>query len=360
MTRRRTSLIVALASAVVLIVAAACGGSADSASPSPSTAASPAATRSSSSSSQDSSDTVSLVKDIGPSVVHIASTVEQNFFGQVNPQKGVGTGFLIDDQGHIVTNNHVVTLDTGSPADKITVALSDGREFQANIVGRDPPTDLAVLKISADNLKPAKLGQSSDLQVGEDVVAIGNALDLPGGPTVTKGVVSALNRVIEESGVSIPDAIQTDAAINPGNSGGPLLNMNGEVVGITTAVIGNAEGIGLAISIDSAKPIVDELVSSGKVQRGFLGIRISPLDSFAAANCGAQQDKGVLITGVETGQPAADGGLRQCDVITKIGEVEIDNTGDLFTALTKHRTGEKVSVEYIRDGNKNTTDVTLG
>ena len=305
--------------------------------------------------------TIELVRRLTPSVVHVASeAATTDLFGQLVPQRGVGTGFIIDDDGRIVTNNHVVEID-GQPAQRITVTLSDGRQFPARIVGRDAATDVAVLKIDADGLSPVKLGSSAALMVGQDVVAIGNALDLPGGPTVTRGVVSAVNRVIQEGDVSIPDAIQTDAAINPGNSGGPLLNMSGEVIGITTAVIrGNAEGIGLAISIDSAKPIVDELIANGKVDRGFLGVNISPVTPSAAQICGIGEATGVLLSRVDSSAPAGEAGLQACDVLQKLGSVELRSTGDLFRALTEHRAGETVEVSYLRSGDEKTAEVTLG
>jgi S1-C subfamily serine protease len=305
---------------------------------------------------------VELVKALTPSVVHVASEAASvDIFGQLVPQRGVGTGFVIDSQGHIVTNNHVITVDGQNAAQRVTVTLSDGRQLRAEIIGRDAPTDLAVLRISVEELSPVELGESAGLQVGQDVVAIGNALDLPGGPTVTRGVVSALNRVIQESNVSIPDAIQTDAAINPGNSGGPLLNMSGEVIGITTAVIrGNAEGIGLAISIDSARPIIDELISSGRVDRGFLGVNIAPVNSGAAQSCGLRAESGIILTAVDDSAPAGEAGLRVCDVLTRLGNVDLNGTGDLFRALTEHRGGDTVEVEYTRDGDSETTEVTLG
>jgi S1-C subfamily serine protease len=367
MALRRPLFVLALLVVIaVAVLGAACSdGSSPASSPSP---AAPATAESGSTASSGDGgsalSTVDLVQRLRPSVVHIASEVAAaDIFGQLNPQQGVGTGFIIDSQGHIVTNNHVVTLDSDTPAQKITVTLADGRQFQARIVGRDPPTDLAVLKIDASGLQPAPVGDSSSLQVGQDVVAIGNALDLAGGPTVTKGVVSALNRVIEESTVSIPDAIQTDASINPGNSGGPLVDMRGRVVGITTAVIrGNAESIGLAISIDSAKPVVDELIRNGKVARGFLGVQIAPLNSFTTSSCGITRtdQKGLLLSRVQSGSPAGDAGLRQCDIITKIAGVDITNTGDLFRALTQHRAGEKVPVEYLRGGQSQSGEITLG
>ena len=305
---------------------------------------------------------VDVVKELGPSVVHILSEAATlDVFGQVTPTKGVGTGFVLDQEGHIVTNNHVVTIDGGQPAQKITVTLSDGRQFQARIAGRDAPTDLAVLQIDADDLTPVELGDSAGLQVGESVVAIGNALDLAGGPTVTQGVVSAKGRLIQESDVTIPDAIETDAAINPGNSGGPLVNLRGQVVGITTAVIrGQAEGIGLAISIDSAEPIVQELIDVGRVDRGFLGVSIVEITPSLAESFGLAVDHGIGLQTVDPGGPAADAGLRQGDIIVRLAGDEIKNSGDLFKALTENRAGETVQVEFFRGSSRQSAEITLG
>jgi serine protease Do len=332
---------------------------------SPAPAATPQPTESSAqtTSSREAFETTpELVDLLRPSVVHIkseAATLDE--FGRVVPSGGVGTGFIIDEQGHIVTNNHVISINNGDPAENITVTLDDGSAYDATIVGRDPPTDIAVLDIEADNLTPVTLGNSSELKVGEDVVAIGNALDLAGGPTVTKGVVSALNRLIQESNVSIPDAIQTDAAINPGNSGGPLVNAQGEVVGITTAVIrGVAEGIGLAIAIDTAEPVVEELIADGAVDRGFLGITITEITPALAQQFGLTVDHGVGIRSVEPGSPADAAGLEQGDIIVRVGDTEIRTSGDLFTALAEHRAGDVVEIEYYHNGEQQTTEVTLG
>ncbi len=344
----------------VISFAAACG---DSSSSDTSTATpTPAPTTTPGPASGDASgglSTIDLVGRLKPSVVHIRSEAATlDAFGQT--QAGVGTGFIIDKEGHIVTNNHVVTLDGVNPARKITVTLSDGRQVRATIVGRDAPTDLAVLQIEATDLEAALLGSSSKLQVGQDVVAMGNALDLAGGPTVTKGVVSALGRLIEESNYTIPDAIQTDASINPGNSGGPLLNMRGEVVGITTAVIrGQAEGIGLAIAIDTAKPIVDELIDNGKVDRGVLGILMLQNDPSWADSLGLGTDTGIIIRSVQQSGPAAKAGLVQGDAIVKVADIDIATSGDIFRALTKYRGGEKVEIAYFRGTKKQTVEITL-
>jgi len=305
------------------------------------------------------------VKLLRPSVVHIKSeTATLDDFGRLVPSAGVGTGFIIDDKGDIVTNNHVVSTDSGDAAQDITVTLDEGSEHKAKIAGRDPPTDVAVLQIDGGNLKPATLGDSSKLEVGDDVIAIGNALDLPGGPTVTKGVVSALDRLIQEQNVTIPNAIQTDAAINPGNSGGPLVNLNGEVVGITTAVIRgsaeNAEGIGLAISMETAQPIVKELIDKGRVQRGFLGVTVQEITPSLAQQFNLSVDHGVGIRSVQPGGPADKAGLRQGDIIVKLGDKDIQTSGDLFAALTEHRAGDVVEVVYFHGGDQQSTQVTLG
>jgi len=243
--------------------------------------------------------TPQLVQQLRPSVVRVESDAATlDVFGEVVPSRGVGTGFIIDEQGHVVTNNHVVvkpeTCD--GPSSQITVTLNDGRTFPASIVGRDVPSDLAVLQIDATSLTPAELADSSSLQVGDDVVAIGNALDLPGGPTVTRGVASAKDRQIDEDqcGVSIPGAIQTDAAINPGNSGGPLINGAGDVVGITTAVISGAEGVGFAISSATAGPIIQQLIANGRVERGFLGLSVVAVTPSLAQQLNLPVDQGVL------------------------------------------------------------------
>ena len=349
--RREAVLILALA-----IVATACGGGSSSTTtvtPSPTgTTATPRPSPSPIISVISS--TADLVEQLRPSVVHVQTEI------------GVGTGFIIDEEGHIVTNNHVITIDTVQPANQITVTLADGSSYAASIVGRDRPTDLAVLKIDAEGLTPITLGESSQLRAGEDVVAIGNALNLPGGPTVTKGVVSALGRLIEDedptSDIVIPDGIQTDAVINPGNSGGPLVDMRGRVVGITTAVIrgANAEGIGLAISIDLAKPIVAELIEEGQVNRGFLGVSPTQITPDLAETFNLGVDHGVSLQEVTSGSPADRAGLQPGDIIVNIDDTEIRNIGELFQALIKYRAGATVEVEFYRDGNPQTTEVTLG
>ena len=307
-----------------------------------------------------------IVQRLSPSVVHILSEAASiDVFGQAVPSQGVGTGVIIDNQGHIITNNHVVvqpnTCDT--PVQKIVVTLSDGRNFTGRIVGRDVPTDLAVLQIDASGLTPAVLGDSAAVPVGGPVVAIGNALDLPGGPTVTTGVVSAKQRLIEEQdcGVTIPGAIQTDAAINPGNSGGPLVDTTGQIIGITTAAItGGAEGVGFAISSDTAKPIVQDLVANGKVVRAYLGASVVPITASLAASFNLPVDHGVGIQQVQSGGPADKAGLETDDIIVKMDGQDINTSGDLFQLLANDKAGDKLTVNYYRGSNAQSTEVTLG
>jgi serine protease Do len=300
-----------------------------------------------------------IVKLLRPSVVRIQTEgATLDILGRPVPTQGVGTGVIIDQEGHIVTNDHVVRLDSGL-ASRVTVTLSDDRTVTAEIVGTDAPTDLAVLKIDATNLTPATLGNVSDLQVGEQVVAIGYALDLPGGPTVTQGVVSAKGRVIQEAPYSISDAIQTDASINPGNSGGPLVDDHGEVVGIDTAIIAQAQNIGFAISIDLAKPLVQDIIQKGFVSRGFLGVNVVDVTPSVAASFNLPVDRGIGVATVTSGSPADKAGLRVNDIIVRLGDVTINSSGDLLQALTKYQAGDKITVVFYRGSQQQEAEVTL-
>ncbi len=303
--------------------------------------------------------TVEIVRRLRPSVVRVLTEgASLDIFGRAVPSQGVGTGVILDEEGHIVTNYHVLVVGS-AVGRRITVTLDDQRTFTAEVVGVDPPTDLAVLRIAADGLTPAALGRAADLPVGADVVAIGQALGLEGEPTVTRGVVSAKGRVIRESSYTINDAIQTDASINPGNSGGPLVNSYGEVVGINTAIIQGAQNIGFAISIDLGKPIVEELIEQGTVSRGFLGIDIVDITPSLASTFDLPVDYGVGVTNVQRGSPADLGGILPEDIIVRLGDEEIQNNGDLLQALTVHRAGETVEVEYYRGQEMARTEVTL-
>jgi len=355
-----------LAVSLLLALAACRSGQGQGVTPIPTATATPPTATTTVAPAGDRLTVPEVVQRLRPSVVHILTeSATFGTFGQVVPSEGVGTGFIIDERGYIVTNNHVVVRpDTcDQPARRITVTLYDGRKLSAQVVGTDPATDLAVLKVEATGLAPAPLGSSAALQVGEEVVAIGNALDLPGGPSVTKGVVSAKGRLIQESecGVTIPDAIQTDAIINPGNSGGPLVNMRGEVVGITTAVIRGSlvEGLGFAIPIDLARSIIEELIAKGKVERAYLGILVVDVTPSLARELDLPVEKGVGVQDVVPGGPADRAGLRPGDIIVRIGGQEVDNSGELLEALRRLRPGQEVSVEFYRDGRPLSASVTL-
>jgi serine protease Do len=327
--------------------------------------------------SQPAGDLAGAIRQVAaslrPAVVQI--TTEQVAVGQFNQPfavpAGVGSGVIYDSEGHILTNAHVV-----AGAGRLLVSLPDGRSFPGHLVGADPQTDLAVVQISGDNLPVAPLGDSSRLQVGDWVVAIGDALALPGGPTVSQGVVSALGRTVQEPGESGPrqsqaagpflfDVIQTDAPINPGNSGGPLANLNGEVVGINTLVAGQAEpgvqaqGIGFAISVATAKPIADQLVASGRVVHPYLGVSYLPLNPAIAAQLGLQATSGVVIGQVAPGSPAAAAGLQSRDVITAVDGQALPSDSALAQAISAHQPGDTLTLTVIRGGQQMSVSAAL-
>jgi len=305
--------------------------------------------------------TPEIVAKLAPSIVRVqTSTATLDIFGRSVPSTGVGTGVIVDKDGHIVTNNHVVTNGTGdTPADRITVTLSDQRTLAATIVGRDQPTDLAVLKVDAADLTPATFASADSLVVGEDVVAIGFALDLKGGPTVTRGVLSAKGRTINEQPYTINDAIQTDAGINPGNSGGPLVNAQGEVIGINTAIIQSAQNIGFTISVGLVEPTVRALIDKGRIDRAYLGVGTVDVTPAIAKNFNLPVDHGIAVTAVGRGTPAEAAGLRQNDVIVKVDGQDVENNGKLLAILASHQAGDTVSVEYYSGGEQHTIDVKL-
>ena len=276
--------------------------------------------------------------------------------GALSPS-GVGTGVIIDTEGHILTIDHVL-----EDARSTTVTLHDGADYSAEIVGRDAATDLAVIKIDAGGLVPATLGKSSDLLVGEDVVAIGYALGFEGAPTVSKGVVSALGRTIDtDRHITMSDLIQTDASVNPGNSGGPLVNSMAEVIGINTAVIRGVQGIGFAINIDDATLVAQQLVDQGFVRRGYMGVLYDTLNSILALRLGLDADaKGVLLRRVVPNTPAADAGLQPGDVIIEMGGQTLRNTAELSKLLMSHQSGDTLDIVVLRNSREVTVTITLG
>ena len=353
--------------AIALPIAVACSsGSGSDATNTPASGATPGQVGGSASAPSIRSDegltTVEIVDKLAPSIVRVqteGATLDQ--FGRVAPSTGIGTGVIIDKDGHIVTNNHVVTAGTGDqPSDNITVTLADQTTVPATIVGRDVATDLAVLKIDAPNLTPATWGKADELQVGQEVVAIGYALGLEGAPSVTRGVISATNRTISEQPFTIPDAIQTDAGINPGNSGGPLVNARGEVIGINTAIIQNAQNIGFSISAGLAQPVIDQLISQGSITRAYVGVGSVDVNPAIARNFNLSVDHGIVVTLVADGSPAQRAGLQRNDVITEIDGQEIDNNGELLAILAQKHSGDTLKVTYYRDNGQQETDLTLG
>jgi len=271
-------------------------------------------------------------------------------------QSAQGSGFIISVDGYILTNNHMV-----ENAEKVTIKLGDGRDFEAKIIGTDPDSDVAVVKIDANNLPILELADSDTLEVGEWILAIGNPFGLS--HTVTAGIVSAKGR----SGVGLTtyeDFIQTDAAINPGNSGGPLLNLDGKVVGINTAIVsrsGGNIGIGLAIPINMAKVVYDQLLDSGTVTRGFLGVTIQDLTADLADSFGLKKDtKGVLIPEVSKDSAAEKAGLKQGDVIVEFDGQPVEKANVLQNRVAMLKPGTKVKVVVLRDGKRETLTVKLG
>jgi len=260
-----------------------------------------------------------------------------------NEQHGIGTGFIINEEGYVLTNQHVI-----DGASKITVNLNGNKKYLARVVGQDYDLDLAVLKIDAqEKLATLKMGDSDAIRVGEWVVAIGNPYGLD--HTVTAGVVSAKGRPIQIENRVYKNLIQTDAAINPGNSGGPLLSTKGEVIGINTAVDAQAQGIGFAISINTAKEVLDELINKGKVIRPYIGVWLQPVDEKLASYLGVNQAEGMVVANVVAGGPAAQAGLKKYDVIIKVDKKTINNYDELQEILKSKRVGDKVLLEIIRN-----------
>jgi serine protease Do len=302
--------------------------------------------------------TQELVAEVAPAVVSIVTeTVSYNWFWQAVPQTGAGSGIIISADGYIVTNNHVV-----EGAQKVTVTLSNGSAFAATVVGTDAQTDLAVVKIDASNLSYLHFLSNSleQISVLDPVVAVGNALALPGGPTWTAGVISNLGRSIEENtGVVLNDIIQTDAAINAGNSGGPLLDTAGQVVGINMAIASNAENIGFAISTDTAIPVVQSLITEGKLVRPWLGVAVTTVTSTIQHYYNLPVNAGALITSVTSGGPADKAGLKAGDVITKIDNEDISTAAELISAIGSHKIGDQVKIVYYRGSVQNVANATL-
>ena len=323
-----------------------------------------------------------VAQNVGDSVVRIdaSRTVTTNapamfndpffrqFFGSQMPnipneriQRGLGSGFVVSSDGLILTNAHVV-----DGSDKVNVTLKDGRTFEGEVMGTDSFTDVAVIKIEAEDLPAVTFADSDELEPGEWAIAIGNPLGLDN--TVTTGIVSGTGRSSAQVGVADKRVsfIQTDAAINPGNSGGPLLNAKGEVIGINTAIIPNAQGLGFAIPVNTARDIAEELIANGKVDHPFLGIQMAQIDSQlkeqlkSEKNLDVNADKGVLVVDVVPNSPAANAGLQSGDVIQEINGETIAKADEVQQAVAETEVGEKLSLEVMRDRQKVDIDVEVG
>jgi len=300
-----------------------------------------------------------ISKNIGPAVVGVSNfQTGRSSVGNSDLQEaGSGSGFIIDaKKGYIVTNNHVI-----EGAKKITVSLSDGRNLDAKVIGADPRTDLAVLQISdVSNLTAVNLGDSSKVEVGESVVAIGN----PGGDdfarSVTTGVISATNRTLDLQGEAGFNLLQTDAAINPGNSGGPLVDYQGQVIGINSAKYAEAgfEGMGFSIPISDAMPTIQQLIKSGVAKHPAL--LVSTNDQYTTYAKTNNKPLGAYISAVTPNGPAAKAGIVKGDIITKINNGQVQNSSELIHELYKNNVGDKVAITYIRDGATKQVQVTLG
>lgn len=329
---------------------------------------------------------VELAKKVGPAVVNISTTKNppkqtqqmphrrrspfgggqgdpfddffEHFFQgpgfqmpQQRPQKSLGSGFIINNEGYILTNNHVV-----EGADEVQVLVDDKKKYDAKIIGTDPKTDVAIIKIEAKGLPYVSLGDSDQLQVGEWVMAVGNPFGLD--HTVTAGIVSAKGRVIGAG--PYDDFIQTDASINPGNSGGPLFNTKGEVIGVNTAIVASGQGIGFAIPINMAKLLVPQLISSGKVTRAWLGVGIQDITPELAKSFNLSDENGALISSVFPGSPAEKAGIKTGDIIRQFNDKEIKQSHDLPATVALLPVGQEVELTLLREGKEMMLKAKLG
>jgi serine protease Do len=313
------------------------------------------------------SPVVQVVEKVSPAVVYIGTVqvvetrfrrfggLDDFFFGPQEERRaveGLGSGVIIDPSGLIVTNDHVIR-----GASEIHVVLADGRQLDAEVIGSDADTDLAVLKVSSRAPLPAaKLGTSADLMIGESVIAIGSPLGLK--KTVTVGVVSALGRTIKHEDRVFNDFIQTDASINPGNSGGPLLNVDGDIIGINSAIIASAQNIGFAIPADKVRRIVAELTQFGKVRPAWVGLDVQPLTLDIARRLGWDRTYGALITAVDEGSPAQEAGLQRGDVVAAVGSTQIEDADDLKSRLRNVTAKGAVAMKVFRGGQELAVQVT--
>ncbi len=328
---------------------------------------------------------VNTLKDLNDAIVNIADkatpavvtiqvkqTVEmpqnplQRFFGDPRGEgsertrRGLGSGVIVSKDGYILTNAHVV-----ENADEITVGLSNGKEYDGKVVGTDPRTDIAVVNIEADGLSTIKIGNSDEVRVGEIVLAIGSPLGQRLAHSVSMGIISAKGRAIGiiDQGAGYENFIQTDAAINPGNSGGAMVNMDGELIGINTAIAsrsGGNDGIGFAVPSNLAKSVMESLIKTGKVSRAYLGIYGTNIDRTMAKGLGLEEAQGIVVGSVQEGTPAAEAGLQEGDVIKRLNGEEIENYSKFRTSIATRDPGTQIELGIVREGESMTIEVTLG
>ncbi len=304
----------------------------------------------------DEDELVKTIESVSPSVVNINTVrLVHDYYMNVVPLRGMGSGVIIDTNGLILTNNHIV-----EQSESIEVTLFDGRKFEGKLVGTDRLSDIAVVRIEGDNLPPARLGDSDGVKVGQMAIAIGNPFGFfLQGPTATVGVISALNRTIQAEQGIFENLIQTDAHINPGNSGGPLVNSRGDVIGINSANIPFAQGIGFSIPISIAKRIVDELIKHGKVIRPWLGILGVGVNVQIAEYYRLPSDKGILVTRVYENSPAYEAGIAPGDMIVEADHKDIKDMSELTKELHTKKVGDHMSVKVKRGRQSGDVDMRL-
>ena len=303
----------------------------------------------------DEESVVEVIEKVTKSVVNVNTLkVFHDFFYRVVPVKGMGSGFIFDERGYTMTNSHVI-----EGAERIMVTLTDGRVLEGKLLGTCRSSDAAVVRIDAGDLTVAELGDSDNLRVGQRVFAIGNPFGLTGGPTVTAGVISALNRTIHSEEGVFRNLVQTDAAINPGNSGGPLIDTQGRVVAINTAIIPFAQGIGFAIPINAAKECSRDIILHGASMRPWIGISGLDITREAAEHYGLPVERGVLVANLERDSPADKAGIERGDIILEFDNERVDRVEDLQSILQQRKPGYKAELTVIRGLRKGRLEVTL-
>lgn len=298
---------------------------------------------------------VAAVNELKGSVVTILTArITYDWFLEPVPLRGVGSGFIVHEEGHVITNYHVI-----AGAEFLKVITPEGEMLDAEVLGGDPRFDIAVLDLRGAGYKPVRIGNSDKLKVGQIVVAIGYPLGLLGEPTVTIGVISALHRTIKAPNITLEDLIQTDAAINPGNSGGPLATIEGEVIGVNTAIVPYAQGIGFAIPINMATRIYKDILEFGRVILPWLGVYATTINKPLATLYRLGASQGALIVKVVPYSPAFRAGLRPGDIILRVNDVHIRSAEELSATIRRHRIGDVVEIEFLRDRSKRVVRVEL-